>query len=87
MKSLIILVSIFSLAFGIALEGDWKEDDSLRENFADFIFHRGLDWIERTYATSVTYQMTQNITKYGNVYRFAGICKFLFHQRDHPYIT
>ena len=40
MKNLIILVSIFGLTCGLALEGDWREDQSLRENFADFIYNR-----------------------------------------------
>ena len=40
MKNLIILVSMFGLTCGLALEGDWREDQSLRENFADFIYNR-----------------------------------------------
>ena len=40
MKNLIILVSIFGLTCGLGLEGDWREDQSLRENFADFIYNR-----------------------------------------------
>ena len=40
MKNFIILVSIFGLTCGLALEGDWREDQTLRENFADFIYNR-----------------------------------------------
>ena len=40
MKNLIVLVSIFGLTCGLALEGDWIEDQNLRENFADFIYNR-----------------------------------------------
>ena len=57
------------------LEGYWEEDQYLRENLDDFLYYRGVSWIERVYATSVSFELTMKIEKQGDVFIFGGISK------------
>jgi hypothetical protein len=56
-----------------------KDNNGKWKNFLIIInLYRGLNWIDRWYATSVTFELTQNITRKGNGYHFKGICKYFY---------
>ena len=61
--------------------GWWNVKDK-NVNWKNFLIiinlYRGLNWIDRWYATSVTFELTQNITRKGNGYHFKGICKYFY---------
>ena len=79
MKTLCLLVSMLGMAYGSHfLEGYWEEDQYLRENLDDFLYYRGVSWIERVYATSASFALIMNIEKQGNVFVFSGISKYMY---------